>query len=303
MKSKQNNTTMKTTTTQKLKAVILYLALSVGFKQHLQSQTHFLKFACPAYTCNIRGESKSASYAIAPIWSLFDSITTLQNGDVLIQFRYWKAPGGKLDSIEVENRLNLITNFNTTLSATTQKNKIAEYKLKLKSQSRGGLLDYCLIGKEDFAARASQKALKQSKFTFKAGTLAIPFKIRLQPFDFSKDVTLAGTAAASYEFTKKFTSSFVGGIGISSIGIDSTNTRGKTKKTTNLSAFTISGGVLFAWTNLNVTINVGSDFLGNADKNVGWIYDKKIWVGVGIGYNLFDTGKSDDKIEPKDSGQ
>lgn len=86
-------------------------------------------------------------------------------------------------------------------------------------------------------------------------------------------------------------------MGISSIGIDSANTKGITKKATNLSAFTILGGFLLSWKNLNITLNSGLDFLGNGDSKLGWIYNKQPWFGIGIGFNLFDSGNSDTSEE------
>ncbi len=268
---------MQLNLTQRLLVLVIFL-----LPAFTKAQSHKLVYECPVYSCDINGENVSQTFAVAPEGSKFDSIRPNQDGDIIIIFRKWTPPKATDDTSYVIEQLRKISLFNYKLAANDIRGKIDEANTKSEKETASF---YFIIKKKDFGSLTEK--LNTNRWDIAAGALTIPFKLRDKPFDFSKDITLAGTAAFGYEFTKNFTMYITGSMGISSIALDSANTKGLTKKPTNLSAFTLSPGLVFAWKKLHVSINYGRDYLGHSDSDKGWIYNKKGWLGIGIGYRLF----------------
>jgi hypothetical protein len=288
-------------TSSKIKCFGIFILSCLCFNlSRAQKYTHILVYECPVYSCNINGGNISSSYIIAPEGSRLDSIRLNEGGDVIVTFGKWTPPEKTDDTAFVAMQLQKIDAFNYELNAPNTEGKIAEAKNKLENETPQ---KYFIIKSGDFKSLTESLA-KRKKWDVTAGALIIPFKVRSKPFDFSKDITLAGTGAWGYKFTKDFTLFFTTSLGISSIAIDSVNTNGKTTKPTNLSAFTISPGLVLAWQKLHVSFNYGWDHLSNADKSVGWIYNTHGWIGIGIGYQLFSPeGGKESKKKDSDEKQ
>ena len=63
-----------------------------------------------------------------------------------------------------------------------------------------------------------------------------------------------------------------------------------TERTAN--ALTLSSGVLLRFSEkINLGLFGGWDFLSKTDKDTNWIYDRKLWIGVGINISFNSSGE------------
>ena len=138
----------------------------------------------------------------------------------------------------------------------------------------------------DFKARP----ITRSNLDLVVGNVITPVKLRFQPFDFTKDITLGSTFGVKYAFSKKQNAAIDGlvGIGVSSLTIDSTSSRGKTTQPVDLLAFSTSLGLVVEFGNAQVGAFLGFDFISNKNQNeYNWIYRNKPWISFGLGYSIF----------------
>lgn len=138
----------------------------------------------------------------------------------------------------------------------------------------------------DFKARA----ITRSNLDLVVGNVITPVKLRFSPFDFTKDITLGSTFGVKYSFAKKQNAAVDGllGIGVSSLTIDSTSSKGKTQQPVDLLAFSTSLGIVIEFGNAQVGAFLGFDFISNKNQNeYNWIYRNKPWVSFGLGYSIF----------------
>lgn len=133
--------------------------------------------------------------------------------------------------------------------------------------------------------RLTNAVFKQFK-GFKAGAYTLPFKLRDiggEMFDFESSLSLNTNIIFGFGRIKKknpfFEASF--GLGITGANLIPDNTRDNVEQTAI--AFTPSFGATFL---PNSKINIGGffgwDFLGLNDSQLGWHYNRKAWVGLGI---------------------
>jgi hypothetical protein len=78
------------------------------------------------------------------------------------------------------------------------------------------------------------------------------------------------------------------GIGVSSLTVDSTSSKGKTQQPVDLLAFSTSLGIVVEFGNAQVGAFLGFDFISNKNQNeYNWIYRNKPWISFGLGYSIF----------------
>jgi hypothetical protein len=129
--------------------------------------------------------------------------------------------------------------------------------------------------------------------TFTAGTVIIPFKLRVQKFDFSKDVTLGPAIAVRFRIScyKPHYVSLMGGVGITSVTLDRNTTDGIVEEGTEVPALTPSIGLVFE---LNNTVQTGLfcgwDYVSH-NEQFNFIYHGKTWISIGLGYTLISFGE------------
>jgi len=129
--------------------------------------------------------------------------------------------------------------------------------------------------------------------SFIFGALLVPIKLRPGKkderfFDFSKDVSI-GTSFGYRWGISKFRPHYTDllfGVGISSITADETTTLGFISKSTNLAAFSLSLGGLLEFSDIQIGLFTGLDWLAR-DAGESWIYQGKLWFSIGIGYQIF----------------
>lgn len=131
-----------------------------------------------------------------------------------------------------------------------------------------------------------------SKFSPTAGAAVLPFKLRPQYGEFTKDLALSGLVGASFHPYRREVNSVKGlfGIGISSISLDSANTDGKVLQSSDRAAITISTGLVFEWEKVQLGLFLGWDHLNKSDRKL-WVYQGAHWLALGIGVSIFSDEK------------
>gem|GEM_PF-6211540 len=159
-----------------------------------------------------------------------------------------------------------------------------------------------------FAVKKSDMALVAQKWFARSvsaefGILSIPFKLRFAPFDYSKDISFNATAAAKWRIgrTKENYISLMGGVGITSVTLDSASTfreeAGDTLYVTgsrSAAAFSFVGGLVFEFNKIQIGVFTGFDALGGNEARM-WRYQYSPFFAVGIGFSLFTISTSNEK--------
>jgi hypothetical protein len=201
-------------------------------------------------------------------------------GNTLDSTIYVAPPKSKFTLIELKQDICIIR-F-TLLNASK---KINQSNLPIEDFSTYTYF-YITKAQLDFKARA----ITRSNLDLVVGNVITPVKLRFAPFDFTKDITLGSTFGVKYSFAKKQNAAVDGllGIGVSSLTIDSTSSRGKTQQPVDLLAFSTSIGLVIEFGNAQVGAFLGFDFISNKNQNeYHWIYRNKPWISFGLGYSIF----------------
>ena len=134
---------------------------------------------------------------------------------------------------------------------------------------------------------------------FTVGLVTMPLKLRLgSSFDFQGNLSLGSTAGIKVRLSKYRPNyiNFLLGTSISTISLDSFNTKGKVigQPLTNIAVFSPSLGVVFEFGKAQAGVFYGWDILNKATQSkYEWIYNKKPWLSVGFGFSIFNVdGKS-----------
>lgn len=121
---------------------------------------------------------------------------------------------------------------------------------------------------------------------YRAGAYTVPFKLRLSSFSFDSNINIGANIGAKIRWNRKTENGFalepILGFGLASIKLDESNSN--TTEATNISAFTMIGGVLVHLTNnINCGLTLGFDKISGKDQdNYHWKYNGKGWIGIGI---------------------
>lgn len=141
-------------------------------------------------------------------------------------------------------------------------------------------------------AQLDYKAIPSNtqRYAFTLGSVITPIKLRISPFDFSKDFTIGSTFGVKYTKSDFAPVSFSGlvGIGVSSVSLDSFSTNGKVRTRQETLAFTPSLGVMLEFGNAQIGLFTGIDML-SSNNNIfdNYIYKNKPWISIGLGYSIF----------------
>ncbi|WP_299889293.1 hypothetical protein [uncultured Lacinutrix sp.] len=128
----------------------------------------------------------------------------------------------------------------------------------------------------------------------RAGFYTIPFKIRIDDFDFEQNINFGMNIGFQFRFNREIKEKWLYepaiGIGLSTINLNNKNS--DVEKDRTASAFSISSGVILHFDkNINLGLFYGLDLLGNNDKETNWKYNKKPWLGIGIniGFSISES--------------
>jgi hypothetical protein len=119
-----------------------------------------------------------------------------------------------------------------------------------------------------------------------AGAYTVPLRLRgifTENFDFESSLSLQANLVIGFgkEWEKRSRFDISLGVGLTGVILNSKNSLVTEERTA--SAFTLSGGVLWKPNDkANIGVFLGTDILGLQDVGVDWIYNKQIWMGVGV---------------------
>jgi hypothetical protein len=149
---------------------------------------------------------------------------------------------------------------------------------------------------------------KHPKAPFALGIAVIPIKMRFgggsannndkRHFSFESSVSLGFSVGINVKLDKsKFTArnniAFLTGISLTSVPLDNFTTKGFLKSSTNNASITGHIGILYQIDNFQIGIFSGIDYLAG---RIGeeWKYRNKPWIGLGIGFSIFQAKKTTD---------
>ncbi len=139
------------------------------------------------------------------------------------------------------------------------------------------------------------------RWTF--GTVILPLKLRfgdtdskgsnLRYFDFTSEVNIGLSIARRFTRGNTRTIDAYGflSLNLSSIPVDSANTKGFQKTKTNASAISPTIGMVINFKNsgLQLITTIGMDFM-SGELGRKWIYRNQPWIGIGVGFSIFKFG-------------
>ncbi|MBX2980482.1 MAG: hypothetical protein KF905_14435 [Flavobacteriales bacterium] len=131
-----------------------------------------------------------------------------------------------------------------------------------------------------------------ARFSPLVGASVLPFKLRPQTGEFTKDITLSGMGGVKIRPWRKnsFSIGALLGVGITSISLDSLNTEGRVTQPSDRSAITMSTGLVMQWERLQVGLFMGWDHLNKSDRRL-WTHQGCHWLALGIGVSIFSEDK------------
>ncbi|MFD0861163.1 hypothetical protein ACFQ1M_03000 [Sungkyunkwania multivorans] len=142
----------------------------------------------------------------------------------------------------------------------------------------------------------------------RAGIFTIPFKLRLDDFDFEQNVTIGMNTGFQFRMNKYQENKWIVegtlGIGLSKVSLNPENSdltvADGEDANRSANAFSLSlGAMIHLSESINVGIQLGKDFLGNEDKNINWKYDRKTWLGIGINIGFSLSESKEGELENK----
>jgi hypothetical protein len=132
-----------------------------------------------------------------------------------------------------------------------------------------------------------------NRIEWKIGVFTVPFKLRFNDFNFESNVNIGTNIGAKIRTNRRKEKGLAFepliGIGLSAITLNADNSA--IESTSNLSAFSINGGLILHITdNVNIGFIGGIDYLSGIDQSkYNWIYNGKCWFGLGVNIS-FSTG-------------
>ncbi len=184
----------------------------------------------------------------------------------------------------------------TTYNYNTQHN----YREKYDNDSTGRQF-YFYMDEGDFKNEEIVRKVFDTgiqNWTVIFGPMITPVKFRFAndnaPSEFSSAVNLGLAAGLKYRMSPYKSSYIVPyiSLGISTVSIDSSTSKGFYEQSNQVSSFTFSFGCMYQFNNAQIGLSFGWDFL-SGQISQKWAFSKKPWMGIGIGLELF--GKSEDK--------
>ena len=147
------------------------------------------------------------------------------------------------------------------------------------------------------------------RFDFTGGAVTTPIKFRFgrkdsislannkmakRDFDFATNVNIGLSVGLKYRFgpENKNSINLLAGAAIDHLDIDSSTTNGAFKAgTADIFGVTLHGSIIVEIADkFQFVSSIGWDYMGR-DIGKSWNYQGAPWFGLGIGVNIFDTGK------------
>lgn len=156
--------------------------------------------------------------------------------------------------------------------------------------------EYFLMDIKDFNNKTSEFFGESHSFAWGFSTL--PIKLRFggknKNFDYGTGFSLGINAGYEYQI-KSRTRQSIGlllGAGISTVQVTPETTNNSINKSTTTGAFVPTISIIYSYTNFQIGTFVGIDYIpGEIGKN--WAYKNSPWLGLGLGFTIFQKNKSD----------
>jgi len=223
-------------------------------------------------------------------WNFRDSSNTFNTSNTLF---------GKTDSNGLNDTILLGIKNQNQPSPNQQKNDSSRYQNYYISYLTNG--EYFLIDAKDFNTKTSEFYGRTSSFAWGFSTL--PIKLRFggkdRPFEYSTGFSLGINAGYEYQFKSRVKQSIgvLLGMGVSTVLVSPESTNSVINKSTTTGAFVPTLSLLYSYSHFQIGTFVGADFIpGEIGKN--WVYRNSPWLGLGLGFTIFQRNKSDAGREP-----
>lgn len=146
------------------------------------------------------------------------------------------------------------------------------------------------ISLKDFIAFATAV---DEKDRLSIGLLTLPFKARPQEdFSFDTEFNLSTTLNIRLFDLAKSSLNYQLGAGIGSVNLNNTNAAGlESEDAQQVATLTFFNGLMLQYKKVQVGFYLGVDQINNQKKN-DWVSNGNIWLGFGIGYDLFNISLS-----------
>jgi hypothetical protein len=243
-----------------------------------------IKVNMSLFACDISGDTSGFNPVQLPSGSKFTVVNQTATGDLVIKFWQWGT----------ENDLNTIAALNpgpstkksNTIpsipsSSVTNQQKIQAYNYYYENSRWHTRYFIMTSGNIDIFCDEVVRGWNAS-----AGAVTMPFKYRPDSRSFDKDVSLSGMGGVSFSFNSNFKMSGLIGIGLSDVTINETNTDGRISESSNVSALTLSTGLVFQYKAVQAGLFIGCDNLSDSNKD-NWESHGNLWFGAGIGISIY----------------
>lgn len=248
-------------------ALSLASSFATGQSAPKPGNTYAFKISAPVASCDFDGGNKASTFNYAPVGARFFYVRTSTDAtDVVIQFLLWNESN---DNFSVFNAAK-------DQRASTPKNFCVEKTV------------FEQMSDEIFSAGPRSWQLA-------SGILILPVKFRpgkdSRAFDFSKDVTFGTTAGLRFRLSarREVFLNMLGGVGLSSVTLNSSNTISKLATSTDRAAFTWTSGLMLEVEKFQFGAFLGQDRISQPNER-DWVYQGKNWWAIGLGYSIFGSG-------------
>ena len=238
---------------------------------------------------------KEGNYIFTSSFQTFSETTF--NGTSINTTRTLHNAGSIISVIVAKKDSVVIQYYKSKVFSDTIK-KLKETTFNSLYYENNGTLKYYKIDHDDFL-RVTTPYYSRYKGA-SAGFYSVPFKLRFNTFDFEQNLNIGINVGVQYRLNKKIDDRWIlepnFGVGLAKINLNPKNSDVLESRTA--SAFSLSTGLMLHFSEkINAGYFIGWDFLSNADADVNWIHNQKLWLGLGIniGFSISKSKQSKEK--------
>jgi len=198
-------------------------------------------------------------------------------------------PGVKFRVVKIDKSTVQLRALNYKPLSETAKENLTKNGEIIKSEYYNDKL--YTISLQDFVAYA-EAVEEYDKLS--VGLITLPFKARPQG-DFTFDTEFNISSTVNIKIWEFWNTSFniQAGAGIGSVGLNASNATGLSdSEAQDVSVLTFFAGGMFQYKKVQVGFYAGVDQLNN-QAHFGWESNGNLWLGFGVGYNLFQISASE----------
>jgi hypothetical protein len=222
------------------------------------------------------------------------------NPTIVTDSKYIARRGTKFTAYEIKENNLLVIKFwkyendvQSTLK-TNDNNELYNYISK-ETNDR-----YFIMNLHDFNKKTSE--FNGTNHSFIWGFSTLPIKLRFKndnaPFQYETGFSLGVNAGYEFQFQSKNKQSigFLLGVGISAVNITPETVNDYIDKSITTGAFTPSLALVYTYESFQIGVFTGLDIIpGELGQN--WDYKNKPWLGLGLGFTIFQKNKTDTTTE------